>query len=134
MSFSDGSLSVFNVANDDEIELYDSTSDFTHFEGGFYKEYFAYSASNTTKSVFVVIDVNKKEQIGGFNKDGYFEVQADETGIFTKIDNILVEIDPVSGEQTPLVNTSENIVDFARSGSHTMASYKGGVLFFDEKS
>lgn len=134
VSFSDGSLSVFNVANDDEIELYDSTSDFTHFEGGFYKEYFAYSASNTTKSVFAVIDVNKKEQIGGFNKDGYFEVQADETGIFTKIDNILVEIDPVSGEQTPLVNTSENIVDFALSGSHTMASYKGGVLFFDEKA
>lgn len=137
VSFSDGSLSVFDITNDEEIEVYDDKSGFTHFEGGFYQDYFAFSSSNKSQSVFKIVDVNTQKFIGGFDivgfdKEGYFVVKAGETGIFTKVDNILVSIDPVNGEQTPLVNTSEKILDFELSDSHTMASYNGGVLFFNE--
>ena len=134
VSFSDGSLMIYDLDKSDDIELFDNTSGYKHFEGGFYSSYFAFSASNNTDSVFAVIDTNTKEQLGGFDKEGYFEVKANETGIYLKTDNLLVKLEPDTGEQTPLATTAENLNDFSHSYGNTIASYKDGVIFFNDKA
>ncbi len=135
VSFEDGSLEILNLKNpDNDIVLYDKSSGYSHFEGGFYKQYFAYSASNSKESVFAVIDTESKSQTGGFNSDKAFSVYTDENGICVQTENLLVRIDPVTGDQTPLIKTAENVLRYAVSNSHTIVTYKDGYMFFDERA
>lgn len=134
VSFSDGSLLIYDLDKSDDIELLDNTSGYKHFEGGFYNSYFAFSGSNNTNSLFAVVDTNTKEQLGGFDKEGYFEVKANETGIYLKTDNLVVQLEPVTGDQTPLITTGENIYDFSYGYGNTITSYKDGIMFFNDKA
>ena len=132
VSFSDGGLRVFDLQDsENDLELFDS-SDYTHFEGGFFGQYFAFSATNKAESVFAVIDLEHMEQTGGFAAERPFHVQADESGVYVCTDNILVRIDPVTGEQTELAYTDADITALARSGTHTLvATADGAFSFFD---
>lgn len=131
VSMEDGSLEIFDLTGgEDGMILLDDISGYTHFEGGFYQQYFAFSASNAAESVFAVIDTEKKEQTGGFQSASRFSVQADQSGIYVQTENLLVRIDPVSGEQTPLVTTNENIRTYARSTENTLIATEGAFSFF----
>ena len=132
VSFSDGSLQVYDLEDSDhDIILYEADSGYTHFEGGFYKEYFAFSASNAAESVFGVIDTVNMEQTGGFDSHQPFSVQTDETGIYVQTENLLVKIHPVTGEQEPLVTTPDNILRFARSDGQTLITSQEKFMFYD---
>jgi WD40 repeat protein len=132
VSFADGSMWVYNLRDSDgDIELYDNTSGFTHFEGGFYQQFFAFSASKPSESLFAVIDTVELVQTGGFDSTNPFGVQADKSGIYVQTDNIVVKINPVTGEQTALVTTFEKVVRFARSSIHTLMTTKDEFMFFD---
>lgn len=131
-SFEDGSVHMYDIKNPgNEIIIFDKGSEYTHFEGGFYNTYFAFSASNQDKSTFAVIDLENKEEKGGFQSESAFQVQTDESGIYVQSDQILVKIDPDTGEQTPLVNMAENILCFARCENRTVAASEKGIYFFD---
>ena len=56
------------------------------------RQYLAFSATNSSSSVFAVIDTVAKEQPGGFDSTGYFGVNVDESGIYVLRDNLLVKI------------------------------------------
>lgn len=132
VSFSDGSLEIFDLTGEDNnIEIFDNTSGYSHFEGGFYERYFAFSATGTSGSVFAVIDTVDKVQTGGFEAEGYFGVDTDENGIYVLRENLLVKIHPVTGEQIPLVTTAETLFRFAVSDTHTLATSGEQVMFFD---
>ncbi len=135
VSFADGSLQIYNLSNPEkDLLLFDEGSGYIHFEGGFYQQYFAFSATGADSSVFVVIDSEKMEQTGGFESKSAFGVQTDKNGIYVQTENILVKIHPVTGEQTPLVTTAENILHFARSSSHTLITSQEEYLFFDHNA
>lgn len=135
ISFADGSLELMDLKDpENSVMIYDGASGYSHFEGGFYKRYFAFSASTANKSAFAVIDTNKQEQTGGFESDKAFSVCTDENGICLQTENLLVRIDPVTGEQAPLITTAENILSYAVSDRHTIAAYKNGYMFFDERA
>lgn len=133
VSFADGSLSVYDLkdSSDGEVVLLDGTEGYTHLEGGFYERYFAFSATHASASVFAVIDTVEWAQTGGFESARPFGVQADASGIYVQTDNVLVNIHPLTGEQTPLVTTAETIVRFARGEAHTLITSKEELLFFD---
>lgn len=135
VSFADGSLEVFDLTDSgNDIELYDETSGYTHFEGGFCGQYLSFSATASSGSVFAVIDTVKKEQTGGFDSDGYFGTQADERGIYVQRENLLVKIHPVTGEQTPLVTMPEQISRYAVGDTHTLAVSQKKMMFFDSNA
>ena len=135
VSFSDGSLWVFDLLDSEgDLELSDETSGYTHFEGGFCGQYFAFSATHSSGSVFAVIDTVELAQTGGFESASYFGVQVDESGVYVQTDNLLVRIHPVTGEQTPLLTTAENIVRFARDAAHTLMTSKNEFMFFDKNA
>ena len=92
VSFADGSLTVFNLFDEEKtLEIFDS-SEYNNFEGGFSDIYFAFSATNNDISVFAVIDTVKLEQTGGFESEHAFGVLADESGIYVSTDNIVVKL------------------------------------------
>lgn len=133
VSFADGGLRLFPVrAAGEDAEIFD-TSDFTHFEGGFFGSYFAFSAADGDNNVFAVIDLNTMEQTGGFSDTTPFHVQADETGVYLSSDNILIGLDPVSGEQTEVGYTGADITAFrVDRGQAVTATADGTLAFFNQ--
>lgn len=132
-SFEDGALTVFDLDDPQgDLLIFDETSGYTHFEGGFYDKYFAFSAAGEGQTpLFAVIDAEEGVQTGGFDRTSPFGVQADESGIYMQTDNILVKIDPETGEQEPLVTTLDRILHFARGGADTMIATKENYEFYD---
>ncbi len=132
-SFSDGTMSVFDLENpDNSADVFPEPTDYFHFEGGFYGKYLAFSAANSDGSAFAVIDCDEWEQTGGFQSESFYSVCADDKGILVQTDNILVKIDPESGEDLPLINTAENVRAYSSDGAHTMVSSDSAVMFFGE--
>ncbi len=135
MSFSDGSVVVFDIYNsENNIEIFDDTSTYSYFQGDFHNEFFAFSATNEDNSVFAVIDTLNAVQTGGFSSEYPFSVKTDENGIYLQTENILVEIDPLTGDQIPLVNMAENITNFVYDGNHTLVSAKDSLTFFNRNA
>jgi len=131
VSFSDGSLTVFDLSDtENDLVLLDA-SDYTHFEGGFFGPYFAFSATRQGESIFAVIDMESMEQTGGFQSANPFRVQADETGISVATENILVRLDPETGEQTELAYPGGDIAAFALGGGYALTALDGSYAFFD---
>ncbi len=132
LSFTDGSVKLFDLIEGNKpITLMSSNDEYTHFEGGFYQNYFAFSASSKSESVFAIIDTDTMEQTGGFQSDSTFSVFADELGIKVQTDNILVRIDPITGEQFPLVTYNEPIWRYYCDDEHTIVASKSEFSFFD---
>ena len=134
VSFSDGTLAVFDLlTGEQDLELLDP-SGYTHFEGGFFEQYFAFSASGSGEdALFAVIDTQQLVQTGGFSGQQPFRVQAGEEGIFVATESVLVKLDPVTGEQTEVAYTQgSTITAFSRGAEYTMvATSDQSFWFFD---
>ena len=133
VSYNDGSLSVFSLDSDDEIEVLDNSSGYTHFEGGFYNQYFAFSGTDYKNSEFSIIDLNNFEEIANAKGDSKYGVKTDNKGIYLQQDNTLVNINPDSGEQQTLVSGSENIYSFDVDDKHTIISTDTSIKIFDKE-
>jgi len=135
ISFSDGSLWVYDLEDrQEDIQIFDESSGFMSFQGGFYQQFFAFAANHPAESLFAVIDTALLVQVGGFNSHNDFSVLTDENGIYVKTNNILVSIDPDTGEQTALVDTFERIESFAKSLNHTLITTRDEFMFFDKNA
>lgn len=133
-SFSDGSLSVFDLKDGSEWKILDETSGYSSFEGGFSGDYLAFSASGEGSSVFAIIDTVQKTQAVGMESESSFHAKADENGIYVQVNNILVKIDPLTGEQTPLVTTDEAILEYAVGDRFTAVSTQDKILIFNSEA
>lgn len=132
VSFSDGSLEIFDLQDSaGDLSIFDA-AEYTHFEGGFYGPYLAFSAVGPEESVFAVIDAEAQVQTGGFASANPFRVQADEDGILVATENILVRLDPETGEQEELAYTEGDITGFAHHGGYTLTALSDSFGFYDE--
>lgn len=113
VSFEDGGLSLYHVESGEEYKILDSSSYF-HFEGGFYDHYFAFSAWNEEECVFTVYDLETMTQTGGFSASTPFFTRSDHGGIYVASENLLVRLDPVTGEQQELAYADSDIRGFTR--------------------
>lgn len=131
VSFDDGTLAVFDTESGEAVELLEPSA-VNHFEGGFFDRYFAFSAWDGQESIFAVINVEDMIQTGGFSSRTPFHLQVDETGICISSDNLLVRIDPESGEQTELAYPEKDITLFRNWDGYTITSdTEGTVAIFD---
>jgi serine/threonine protein kinase/outer membrane protein assembly factor BamB len=132
VSFDDGSLSVFDVQDKENRVDIMPESDHTHFEGGFSGDLLAFSATDAQSSAFAVVDIVNLEQLGGFEAEGRFGVAADESGVFVSSDNLVVRLDPFSGEQQELAWADADVSAFAAGKEYTLAALDGNdCVFFD---
>lgn len=135
VSFQDGSLQVFDLEHpENEMIIFRDDSGYIHFEGGFSGKYLAFLAADQRESVFAVIDTEKGEEAGGFRSETAFGIQADEGGIYVQSENILVKLNPVTGEQTPAASMDEGILRFVVNEKDTAVTSENEILFFDENA
>lgn len=130
VSFSDGSLWCYDLADSNGgFSTYTDGSDYAHFEGGFCGDYLAYSAKGS-RSVFAVIDVPNRQQMGGIQERQHIKLQADESGIYFAVKDTLAQLDTETWEQRELGYTGEDIEAFAVGGSYTAAVSNGALYLF----
>lgn len=133
VSFSDGSMTIFNLQNEDEIVVFDS-SDYTHFDGGFWGEnIFAYVCEDENENVFRLIDTNSMSYIADFTSQDSMILKVDENGIYLSNDNLLSKIDPVSLQEHELVYLQgESIIDFSVGKDFVLVSTDNqNISFYD---
>lgn len=131
-SFADGSLRIFARDTPDmATTVLGQNSGYQHFEGGFSGQYLAFSATGAEESIFVAMDTVTMEQTGGYQSPHPFGVQIDKEGICLQNENLLVRIDPVTGDQIPLVTTSKEVGAFAVSEDHTLIATPDSFDFYD---
>lgn len=134
-SFEDGSLDIFDVTTD-EIIAVQSASDYTHFEGGFQGDHFAFSAMGVgMESIFNVYDMRTLSKTGGFTSDDPFYVSVDEGGIVLASVNLAVKLDPATGAQRELAYTDKPIVGYHSGAKGFIASTQDNRFYvYDENA
>ncbi len=133
VSFSDGGLQIYDLADPQEdLILYDE-SEYTHFEGGFCGKYFAFAAKKGDLSQFGLIDTKEAVYVGDYSSRDPFLLKTDEQGIYLGNGNLLVRFDPDTLEETELAYTDqENLTGFSIGDGYILAATeKGGFSFYD---
>ena len=133
VSFNCGSLWLYDLSGEsNHQELLDNTSGFTRFSGDFIGNYFAFSGTGQDGAVFDIFDVANLG-LGNiwFASPATINTRTDENGIIIHNNNTLVRMQPTTGAQVGLVNTAENITNFAVSDTHAVISTAEEFLFFD---
>lgn len=132
VSFSDGTLTVFDTESSERIYDFDDTG-YNHFEGGFRGNFLVFSAANADGAKFT--SINFDDGIGGeLEVPVMLSCAADKTGAYLQTENLLVRIDPATGEQTPLVTTAETVLQFSADSEHAVIATESGAYFFDKNA
>lgn len=131
VSFYNGGLVIFDIDNPDEDMILYEESDYQHFEGGFCKEYFAFSAEKRGESQFGLIDIAKAVYVGGYTSQDSILLHADRQGIYMANNNLLVQLDPVTLEETELAYTGNvNITAFSVGEKYVLAATDDNCFSF----
>ena len=136
VSFDNGALDIYDLRDDGEDMTLFPSSDFTQFEGGFYENYFALSASGGGQSIFAIIDTVAQAQTGGFaSSTASFHAHTTPGGIYISSQNILVSIHPETGEQTEVAYTNSDITNYDVSSPYVITvTADGAYSFFDSQA
>jgi len=131
VSFSDGSLVIFDLINSANSRIVLYPSNFTRFDGGFFENYFAFSAIDGAESAVAVLNLDRDEQIVGFQDERRLRVSVDIGGIYLQSENTLLKLDPSSGEETEVAYSSVGINAFAGDASYMLVAATDNISIFD---
>lgn len=136
VSFSDGSLLVFDTLNGKEKDIVFDPNDYLVFKGGFYQHYFvAYAKGGTHQPFFAVVDLSDRDKDFSGYQSELKTVHVDEHGILLASGNTLVRFYPETGDQTELAYTTEKTISaFCCSDQYTVVAVQKSFLFFDENA
>lgn len=135
-SFDNEALTLFRTWKNSRtgaLNLLPEGSGYGHYEGGFYQNYFAFSATrmDQTESAFVILDTDQEEQTAGISTTGdYYFTSTDAQGILLGQKNILVRVDPATGDTYPLINTSQAVAGYCRNSTYTLTTTDNTVYCF----
>lgn len=131
-SFSDGGLSVMNTASPEhELVLYDHTSGYDTFSGGFSGGLFAYTAQGTGQNFFGVLDIQDEELAGSMESRDRMLVRTDQSGICLSDGNLLARFDADTLKETELAYTEGEIIrNYDVKGRFSMAVTDDNTLAF----
>lgn len=119
VSFSDGTVVLFDIVTDTKNVFFEDSS-YSYFEGGFSGRHFVLSAKKDDRSVMGVFDMETLEMTGGFELTSKIGIQADETGVYMSNEYVVVELDPVTGEQRERAFVNSEVRDFHCTPDHTL--------------
>ncbi|MCD7806040.1 MAG: WD40 repeat domain-containing serine/threonine protein kinase, partial [Lachnospiraceae bacterium] len=133
VSFSNGSVVIFDLEDSERDMILYEESEYTSFSGGFSGQYFAYVAAGDNGSVFGLVDTDQAAFVGGYEQTDSFLLQTDETGIYLASGNVLIKFDAESLSETELAYTGDvNIVSFAvKDGYALTATDDARFSFYD---
>lgn len=145
VSFPDGGLTLFDLSNPDNSTVLLEESDYVRFEGGFCGPYFAFAACKSSESYFGMADTVKNVYMDGYTSRDTILLKAGGDGVFLAEGDLLIELDPVSLEETELAYThgvkiigftvgngyaliagKDHSFSFYDSGAHLLSTETGG--------
>lgn len=123
VSFSNGGLTIFDIEEpNNNIIIYDK-SEYQSLKGGFCNHYFAFAANKSGESLFGLIDTVEAVYIGGYHSQNPFLLTAKEEGIYIARENILVNFNPDTLQETELAYTEgAHISNFAIGEKYVLAA------------
>lgn len=133
VSFSDGSLSVFDIYDpENELILTEENEGF-NYSGGFSGKYFAFSYDDSKSSLFALIDAKEGVYIGGLESKDHFTVEADASGIYIANANLLESVELAGFEEKVLAYAvSGNITSYSVGDSYILvANDDNSFAFYD---
>ncbi len=132
VSFHNGGLYIFDLEHPDGDMVIYEESDYRHFEGGFYGNYFAYCAGDT-KAQFGLVDCTEGRYLGGYEAQDKLLLQADGEGIYLADGNLLAALSPETMEEKELAYTDGlYITAFAVWNGYALAATNdNGFSFYD---
>lgn len=123
VSFSNGGLILFDVNNpENNLYVYEK-SDYEHFSGGFYKDYFGFTAQKSGSSFFGLIDTQDAVYLGGYESNDSLLLQADKRGMYLANGNLLESIIADEGQrETGVFSLEEKELAYTNSTNITAFS------------
>lgn len=113
VSFSDGGLMIFNLKEREQsLDIYDS-SEYAHFNGGFFGDYFAFTAGKGTAYIFQLVDIKNGVSLGEYQSQDTLSLQVDENGIYLAEQNLLVCMNEQLEQTEAAYTDNVNITSFA---------------------
>lgn len=133
VSFSNGSLKLYDLNNQENTLVVYEESECRNFDGGFCGQFFSCTAWKNGKAVFEVIDTREADVVAGMESQGQLLLSADAKGIYLADDKLLVSIDPVSMKETELAYVEDaKITGFSIGENFTLvATDDKRFLFYD---
>lgn len=132
VSFSDGSLMLYDPEDPKkDWQIFDGSEGYAYFNGGFYGDYFAFSASNGEGSDVAVINCRSAQQTTGFQSDRVCSFWINDDGIYVRGGNLVVKLNPETGDQLPVAAASEVIGSFTVSGGTAITAIQKKIQFFE---
>jgi WD40 repeat protein len=118
-SFSDGSLTVFNLPDESKNVSFINESDFIRFGGGFSRDSFAFTASNISPyitgdgfSYFAAVDMAGLFLTDELEHSMRLGFLADDTGVYVSYGSAVERISAATGDVT-VARTTEDVAGFA---------------------
>ena len=133
VSFSGGDLWIFDLQDHEgDMVVYEETA-YEDFSGGFCGRYFAFAANKSDEAMFGLIDTQEGVYIAALESRDHFYLEASERGIFLANQNILVELDTETFEETELAYIEEGYISGYSVGTgYVLALAEGNSYsFFD---
>ena len=134
VSFSDGSLSVYDTQSGEDLFGLPET-EYTLYQGGFFGDYLAIFASGPVKErLFAILSVSNPEDAYQTYLYEDYLLQADDGGIYLAKDNTAVCIDPTTMEQSEVAFTMDKkITGICCSPEASLISLGKGFAVYREK-
>ncbi|MBR1476552.1 MAG: protein kinase [Lachnospiraceae bacterium] len=130
-SFSNGGLLIFDLGNSEEDMIIYDDSEYTHFEGGFCGDYFAFSASASGKTQVGIIDCRNGVYAGGFDASDRVLIQTDNEYIYMANGGLLSAVSPQNVTETELAYTETAVItDFSVGKDYIVAAADDGSMTF----
>lgn len=135
VSFENGGLSLMDGYAPENSVVILAESDYTCFEGGFFDGVLGVCASDGVSAEFLAVDVQAGELIATLSSNQAMHLKVCADGFCLAQSNVLVRLDPETGEQTELAYTQEGIRSFSHVPGCTLVQTEtGSLLFFDENA
>lgn len=123
VSFSEGELWIFDWQDPENNMIVYDESEYMHFEGGFYENYFAFTANKSDEALFGIIDTKEGVYIGTLESREDFLLKTNENGIYLANGNVLVKFDPHTLEDIELAYTDNvKIIGFSVGNPYTVVA------------
>lgn len=135
VSFDNGALYLMDRFDSGKTRIILEESDYTYFEGGFFGGVLGVCAGDGATADFLAIDIMTGETVSALSSNQAMHLKVCEDGFCLAQSNVLVRLDPMTGEQTELAYTQEGILGFSHIPGRTLVQTQtGGLLFFDENA
>ncbi len=114
VSFSDGSITLYDLNDESNNgDIFDDGSQYTHFEGGFYGDYFGLGCIGTSGSFAAIINLSDYGTEVSFPEEtSAYHIKASAEGFYVSNGATLVFVDITDSQLNEAAFTSSEIVSF----------------------